>query len=146
MTFAVQRGYYTQQLEIRKALLHEEIKENLYDLSPPGVMSYNERNMLNLKEGLYSLKRAPKFWFDKFLSVMIGLEFKNTLSDCCFFSQYDVWLLMYVDYLMLMGPNLDKIGVAIKDISKHLDVKDPGSLDAFSGILFIRDKDGAWMS
>lgn len=83
--------------------------------------------------------------FDKFLSVIQKLRFKRMQSDCCLFRRDNVWLLHYVDDIVLIGPRLHRINSEVKEISMHLDVKDLVLFKSFLGTLFIQDNNGAWL-
>ena len=146
LTVAVQRGYSTLQLDICTAFLHGDIDGDVYITPPDGDDVCGERQVLKLRRGLYGLKQAPRLWNQKWLEVMNKMGFVKLRSDECAFNKGAVWILLYVDDIILIGPD-DRILDAVKDeLRLYLDVKDMGVLSAFLGLHFTRDSGGAWLS
>lgn len=57
-----------------------------------------------------------------------------------------MWILLYVDDVILMGRVLSEICRVKKELSVLLDMKDLGKLSSFLGVTFIQDEGGAWLS
>ena len=68
------------------------------------------------------------------------------LADDCGYRPGSVWMLLYVDDIILLSVSMEDA----KDVKhvpmEHLDVKDLGSLKSFLGVLFGQDSDGGWLS
>ena len=146
LTVAVQRGYSILQLDICTAFLHGDIDGDVYITPPDGVDVCEERQVLKLRRGLYGLKQAPRLWNQKWLEVMNKMGFVKLRSDECAFNKGTVWILLYVDDIILIGPD-DKILDAVKEeLRLYLDGKDMGVLSGFLGLHFTRDSGSAWLS
>lgn len=66
-----------------------------------------------LNKSLYGLKQALRQWYKKFegFAHKEGF-FKCNVDHCCFFKRYDssyIILLLYVDYVLVVGSNIDEI-------------------------------------
>ena len=151
ITVALQKGLTLHQLDIRTAFLHGEIDSTIF-VSPPvglstmGVALCEKGEVLQLKKGLYGLKQAPKLWSEKWIDVMKILNFKPLRSDPCIFHRNGIWLLVYVDDIMVIAHRELDITNVIRDLKRHLDVKDLGGLRHFLGTSLIRNGRRAWLS
>ena len=54
------------QMEVKKAFLHEDLKEEVYMRIPEGVTSPSNNSVCRLRKSLYGLKQAPWAWFETF--------------------------------------------------------------------------------
>lgn len=146
LAVAVQRGYSIHQMDVRTAFLHGEIDDDVYIRSPDGLKLCETGQVLKLRRGLYGLKQAPRLWHDKWESVMETMGFKKLLADDCVYRRGDLWMLLYVDDIILMSQD-DMLITGVKtELSSHLDVKDLGILRCFLGLVFLQDSKGAWLS
>ena len=103
------------------------------------VVKGKENHICKLKKSLYGLKQAPRPWYKKFESVMIQQGYKKTTSDHCVFMQKFsdndfIILLLYVDDMLIVGPNSSRIMNLKKELSKSFDMKDIGPTKQILGI------------
>ena len=145
LSIAIKRGYVIEQLDIRTAFLHGVIDEAVY-VAPPNCLDICQPNeVLQLHRGLHGLKQAPRLWHRKRDSVMADIGFTKLVSDDCAYRRGDIWLLLYVYDIIMIGAT-DKAVTAVKtELKPHLDVQDLGTLKSFLGVLFVRDEFGAWI-
>ena len=147
LVIAVKRNYIIHQMDVRTAFLHGEIDEKVFIVPPPDCgINLKPGQALRLRKGLYGLKQAPRLWHDKWSTVVNSLGFRALVMDSCVYRRGGVWILLYVDDVMLMGRELSEICKAKEDLSTLLEMKDLGELSSFLGVSFIRDKGGAWLS
>lgn len=146
LSVAVRRRYHIHQMDIRTAFLHGDINADVFISPPEGVVLCQPNEMLKLRKGLYGLKQSPRLWHEKWLSVMDKLGFSALTSEQCMFQRNGVWVLIYVDDIILMSEREDAISSAKQDIGKFLDVKDLGLLRCFLGVTFSRNEEMAWLS
>ncbi|CAL2247665.1 unnamed protein product [Prunus armeniaca] len=84
-----------------------------------------------LKKSLYGLKQAPRQWYKKFDSFMTEHKYRRTTLDhCVFVKRFDdgefIILLLYVDDMLIVGQNSDKISKLKKEMNKSFAIKDLG--------------------
>lgn len=72
---------------------------------------------------------------------MKNLGFSALLSEECVFVRRKVWI--YVDDIIVMGPERFAIDHVKNELMNHLEVKDLGRLHHFLGVTFIPDSRGA---
>lgn len=60
LVVAVQKGYYTHQLDVRTAFLQGEINVEVYIKAPNGITLCKLNEFFKLQKGLYGLKQAPR--------------------------------------------------------------------------------------
>lgn len=64
--------------------------------------------------------------------------FSTLQSDPCIYHQDGIWLLLYVDDVILMSKSSSKIAETIDNLSARIEINDLGSLHHFLGVSFIR--------
>ena len=128
LAIAIKRGYVIEQLDIRIAFLHGVIDEAVYVSQPNGLDICQHNEILQLHRGLYGLKQAPRLWHEKWDSVMAGIGFTKLVSEDCAYWRGDIWLLLYVDDIIMIGAT-DKAVMDVKtELKPHLDVQDCGRM------------------
>jgi len=69
LAISVNFDWEVYQMDVCSAFLHGEIKENVY-LYLPENCNLPSGKVCKLKKVIYGLKRAPKYWYEKFQSFM----------------------------------------------------------------------------
>ncbi|KAM1936674.1 hypothetical protein ACFX15_013916 [Malus domestica] len=104
---------------------------------PPGFVStaYPSNYVCKLHKSLYGLKQALK---EKFTSFLPGLGFKASFADPSLFVQTSshgiVFLLLYVDDIIITGNDSSLIFYVILALTMEFDMKDLGQLHYFLGL------------
>lgn len=106
---------------------------------PPGFESPQTAGLVcKLHKALYGLKQAPRAWFDKLNAALLNLGFTSAKSDQSLFikttSEYKLYLLVYVDDILLTGSNKTVIESLIRVLHQQFSLKDLGNLNHFLGI------------
>ena len=71
------------------------------------------------------MKQAPRQWYKKFDSFMVGHEYTRTNADHCVYVRIKfVILLLYVDDMLIVGQDAGVIGNLKKDLFKSFDMRD----------------------
>ncbi len=64
-------GLYLEQLDVKTAFLHGDLKEVIYMKQPQGFIARGEEDLVcKLRKSLYDLKQAPRQWYKKFDAFM----------------------------------------------------------------------------
>ena len=87
---------------------------------------------------MYGLKQAPRAWFERFTSHLLTLGFTASLADAFLFVLHHgsttVYLLLYVDDIIITGNNSTAISDIISQLSATFELKDLGPLRYFLGL------------
>lgn len=121
---------------------------------PQGFVHKGKENLVcKLKKSLYGLKQAPRQWYKKFDGFMMSHKYKRTNADHCVyvkrFADGDfIILLLYVDDMLLVGKDVEKIKKLKKDLGKSFDMKDLGPAKKILGMEIKRDRKAKklWLS
>lgn len=118
---------------------------------PPGYVDpHKPLHVCKLKKALYGLKQAPRAWFHRFSSFLISLGFNCSCANTSLFvfhRQNDLlYLLLYVDDIILTGNNATLIARFISQIQTEFAVKDLGPLSYFLGLEASQLQDGLFLS
>jgi len=143
-----------EQMDVKTAFLHGDLEEEIYMEQPEGFTVKDKENFVcKLKKSLYGLKQAPRQWYKKFESVMMQQGYRKTTSDHCVFvqkfSDHDfIILLLYVDDILIVGKNSDRINRLKKQLGMSFAMKDLGPAKQILGMEITRDRKAKnlWLS
>lgn len=100
---------FLKQMDVTTTFLHGNIDDTV-SISPPcGLDICPSGKALQLLKGWYGLKQSTRLWNDKWKIVMDAMGFKSPLSDECVSVRRGVWLLIYVDKIIPIGPNINSV-------------------------------------
>ncbi|RVW51035.1 Retrovirus-related Pol polyprotein from transposon TNT 1-94 [Vitis vinifera] len=136
---------HLEQLDVKTTFLHGDLEEDLYMNQPEGFIVQGQENLVcKLRKSLYDLKQAPRQWYKKFDNFMHRIGFKRCEADhCCYVKSFDnsyIILLLYVDDMLIVGSDIEKINNLKKQLSKQFAMKDLGVAKQILGMRIIRDK------
>jgi len=84
------------------------------------------------------LKQAPRSWFYKLSTTLCSLGFSPTISDTSLFIHFKndiiLFVLIYVDDILITGNSTTAIQSLITKLSKHFGLKNIGRLHYFLGV------------
>jgi histone deacetylase 1/2 len=99
-----------------------------------------------LDKALYGLKQAPRAWYSRLSSKLLDLGFVSSKSDTSLFiynkSGIIIYMLVYVDDIIVTSSSQNAITTLLKDLSSHFTLKDLGDLSFFLGIEVKKTKEG----
>lgn len=132
------------QMDVCSAFLYGEIEEDIYITLPDGFESINrDKYVYKLNKSLYGLKVSPKNWNNKFNEVMLSLGFVRSNYEYCLYSKVTekghMYLLIYVNDLLLAGTNSADVFNMKKTLSKIFKMKDLGPISYFLGMSIKQD-------
>lgn len=101
--FATSLNLELEQLDVKTAFLHGDLKENIYMEQLEGYKVKGIEHMVcKLKRSLYGLKQAPRQWYKKFDTFMVHHGCRRSKTDHCvytkkFSERKFIILCLYVD-------------------------------------------------
>ncbi|KAE8707942.1 hypothetical protein F3Y22_tig00110365pilonHSYRG00006 [Hibiscus syriacus] len=145
---------HLEQLDVKTAFLHGNLEEEIYMLQPEGFEEDEKKNLVcRLNKSLYGLKQAPRCWYKRFDSFIMCLGYNRLNADpCAYFKRSGdndfVILLLYVDDMLVAGPNKDHIEELKAQLAREFEMKDLGSANKILGMQIHRDRSNRkiWLS
>lgn len=125
LSIASCRKYHIHQMDVKGAFLYGKMNEDVYLLPPEGIEVPKGR-VLKLVKSLYGLKKSPKYWYEKFNSTITEYGFRRSENDYCLFIMKNMYLLLYVDDLLILGSSLQEIKNLKEFLSTQFKMKDMG--------------------
>ena len=134
------------QLDVKTAFLNGDLDEDIYMQQPPGFGDSGRLDLVcKLHKSLYGLKQAGRSWYKKIDSALAGLGFVPLSADNCIYvwrspDDGPVYLLLYVDDLLLGCRVLSKLISVKKQLSTLFSMKDMGEAQYILGLQVTRDR------
>ena len=104
----------------------------------------NKELVCKLKKSLYGLKQSLRMWYQKFDTYMMELAFtRRKEDDCVYFKLIGdnlVYLVLYVDDMLLIGNNKEIIQDVKTQLSSKFDMKDLGASNFILGMEIKRNR------
>lgn len=94
---------------------------------PPGYVQYGadgEQFVYRLTKALYGLRQDPRSWFDKLKTFLISLKFTSSKSDASLFIRGSLFVLVYVDDIIITGENSTDIDEFVQQLHTMFSLKD----------------------
>lgn len=128
---ALQNNQKMTQLDIPTAFLHGELDIEIYLKIPEGVTIDKECNVVKLKKALYGLREAPRKCNERFNKFTEKNGLRRSGNDFCLYIGDKVWLLLWVDDIIISGTNSP---IIIKELENEFAAKNLGELKNFLGM------------
>ncbi|GJS34883.1 retrovirus-related pol polyprotein from transposon TNT 1-94 [Tanacetum coccineum] len=137
---------HLEHLDVKFAFLHGNLEEEIYMLQPEGFNQKGKENLVcRLNKSLYGLKQASRCWYKRFDSFIRNLEYNRLHADpCAYFNRFGnddfIILLLYVDDMLVAGPNKDRINKLKAQLAREFEMKDLGPSNKILGMQIHRDR------
>ena len=136
------RNWTTRQVDFTNAFAQGELSEIVYIDPPRGFEGQDGQDkILRLLKSLYGLKQLAKTIFEKLKDGLIERGFKQSDHDPCLFMKKDLMCVIYVDDMIMSGPDPNVIENEIKNLGIHdnekrhsFELKSAGEVNDFLGI------------
>jgi hypothetical protein len=150
LSLALSRDWAIHQLDVKNAFLHGTLTETVYCSQPTGFVDSDRPDLVcRLNQSLYGLKQAPRAWYSRFASYLASIGFFEAKSDTSLFIYWrgddTVYLLLYVDDIVLTASTADLLHRTIVALQQELAMKDLGPLHHFLGITAERRPQGLFL-
>jgi transposase InsO family protein len=146
LAIAAAQDLEVHQMDVRTAFLNGELEEDIYMEQPQGFVASGSQAQLvyKLHRSLYGLKQAGRAWYKKIDAALSELGLRPTASDSCIYVLHEasttVYILLYVDDLLLISNDLGRLSLIKAELSKRFDMKDLGEAQFILGIQIQRDR------
>lgn len=143
LAVATHRRMHVHQLDVKTAFLYGELEEDVYMAIPEGVAA-PPNFVCKLDRSLYGLKQSPRCWNNKLNDLLLDFGFTRSRHDYCLYTRIDdrggVYIIIYVDDLLIAGDRLDLVKEIKRALSKKLQMTDCGVVNHFLGMKIRYDR------
>ena len=151
LTIVVTRGWFIHQLDVHNAFLNVILQEEVYIEQPPGFSHPTlSSHVCHLHKSIYGLKQSPRAWYTRLSDYLISFYFRASNADTSIFIYSDghdlIYLLMYVDDLLLTGNNLTLLRHLITLLNSEFKIRDLRSVHYFLKIEVTKTAMGFMLS
>ena len=138
---AAANDWDVEQMDVKTAFLYGTVDEEIYVEVPHGYTDpKRSRVVCRLRKALYGLKQAPRVWSDTLGEFLKQHGFLPLNADQSVFCNGKTIIAIYVDDLLIIGPNTQ----ANKDIkaalSKRFQMTDIGPMALYLGMRLDQDR------
>ena len=75
LSLALSRRWPIHQLDVKNAFLHGTLSKTVYYVQPAGFEDFAHPDFVcRLNRSLYGLKKAPRAWYSRFATYLLGLD------------------------------------------------------------------------
>ena len=119
------------QMDVKTSFLNGDLKEEIYMTQRESfVVLGQEDKVRKLRKSLYGLKQALKQWYEKFNITLLDNDFVVNSSNTCVYSKIIgsdcVIICLYVDDMLIFGPNVNVINETKNFLSSKFERKELG--------------------
>lgn len=128
-----------QQLDFQNAFLHGLLTDTVYMQQAQGFIDPSQpHHVCKLHKAIYSLKQAPRAWFDQLSSWLLSYGFKASQADPSLFifhlTNTYIYFSVYIDDIVVTATHPQAVDRLISALSIAFLVKDLGQLSYFLGV------------
>ena len=130
---------FNRRYDLRNAFLHRDLKELIYMEQSQGFQDIAfPHHVCRLRKSLYGLKQAPREWYHKLSGQLLRLGFTGSKTDTSLFflTSGPIYILIYVDDILILGPSSTQISALVKSLSELFTLRDLGTASHFLGVEF----------
>ena len=132
-----------EQMDVKTAFLYGDIEEEVYVEFPEGtvVKVGNTKDfVIKLNKALYGLKQAPRVWNNTLASYLKRLGFQPLTADLSVFKRNNIFIAVYVDDLLVIGPAKDDVTAVKRALSDRFKMSDLGPISYYLAMKVTRDR------
>ena len=134
-------------MDVKNVFLNGFINEEVYVEQPPGFQSFNFPNhVFKPKKALYSLKQAPRAWYERLSKFLLKTGFKMGKIDTTLFiktKENDMLLVQIdVDDIIFGATNVSLCEEFSKFMHSEFEMSMMGELNFFLGLQIKQLKEG----
>ena len=132
-------------MDVKTAFLNGYLEEDIYMAQPDGFINKDQQNKVcKLVKSIYGLKQASRSWNLRFNETIKTYCFKQSPDEACVYKlikdQAVVFLILYVDDILLIGNNVELLSNIKKWLTEHFQIKDLREASYVLKIKIYRDR------
>ncbi len=143
LALAAKYDYEAEQMNVITAFLEAHLKE-VWVQQPPGFEQKGPNGTVlacRLNKALYGLKQSPREWYSTLKTYLISINYQRVEIDhSVFIHQNGIIIAIYVDDLLILGPNVFDIKALKLQFAERFQMKDIGSIGWYLGTHITRDR------
>ena len=141
--FAIAAAYdlEIEQMDVKTAFLYGDVDTDIFIHQPIGFDDGSGR-VCKLNKALYGLKQSPRIWYRHLLNYLTALGYRPLAEDHSVFlhPELNIIIAVYVDDLLIVGPNSDNIAQLKTQLSDKFQMSDLGPCQYYLGMVITRDR------
>lgn len=139
LAIAAKESLVVRQWDVSNAFVKAPLKEEIYMKQPEGyVVPGKEKQVWKLEKSFYGLKQAPQAWHELVEKVIMSFGFKRSSAEPCLYYKFVagklVMVALYVDDMLVFGPNENEIKKVQTRLFGRFEMKDLGVPEKFLGM------------
>ena len=141
MSIVNQYNLHLEQLDLKTAFLHGDLKETIYMRQLEGFAL--DDMVCLLQKSLHGLRKSSRQWYKKFDDFLIKMEFKRCNYDSCVYVLHQkdcLYLLLYVDDILVASCNKCLINDLKSKLNSKFEMNDLGEARQILGVDIKRDQ------
>ncbi|RKK64725.1 Retrovirus-related Pol polyprotein from transposon TNT 1-94 [Fusarium oxysporum] len=128
-----------EQMDVKTAFLYGDVEEEIYIAQPQGFDDKSGK-VFRLRKALYGLKQSPRIWYQTLSSFLDTLGFKPLNADVGVFIRGTTYIAVYVDDLLIAGPDKEEIRQIKASLNKKFEMTDLGPCQYYLGMSIWRER------
>ena len=144
LALAAKYDYQVEQMNVVTAFLEAHLKEEVWVQQPPGFEQKGSNGTFlacRLNKALYGLKQAPREWYATLKVYLIFIDYQRVEIDhSVFIHDNGIIIAIYVDDLLILGPNISDIEALKLQFAERFQMKDLGSIGWYLEMHITRDR------
>jgi hypothetical protein len=128
-----------EQMDVKTAFLYGNIDHEIY-VEQPHHMTDGTAKVCKLRKALYGLKQAPRIWYQTLTNFLRTLGFEPINADLGIFVRSGVYIAVYVDDLLIIGPSIAEIKNIKRSLRNRFQMTDLGPCSYYLGMSIRRDR------
>jgi Zn ribbon nucleic-acid-binding protein len=137
--FAAALDLEIEQMDVQTAFLYGHMDGEVYVEQPTEMGDGTDRVCL-LNKALYGLKQSPRIWYNTLATFLKQLGFEPISADAGVFVKDHMYVAIYVDDLLLIGPGKEEIQWLKQELKSRFKMTDLGPCSFYLGMSIRRDR------
>lgn len=128
-----------EQMDVKTAFLYGSVQEDIFVEQPHGLNDDSGR-VCKLNKALYGLKQSPRVWYKTLSTFLCKAGFTPLDADHSVFVKDSTYIAVYVDDLLLVGPNKADIQRIKDQLSQQFSMTDMGPIAYYLGMTVTHNR------